>query len=51
MRFGYGKKNAKILKIHEGENGIIIFENNPQHTEVTVFQNKLLKWQRDKRKR
>lgn len=48
---GYGKKDAKILKIHENEDGIILFGNNPQHTEVTTFQNKVLKWQRDKGKR
>ena len=44
---GYGKKNAKILKIHQTENGIFVFGNNPNHTEVTTFQNKVLKWQRD----
>ncbi|MGX5561239.1 WXG100 family type VII secretion target [Bacillus thuringiensis] len=44
---GYGKENAKVLKIHENEKGIIVFGNNPQHTEVTVFQNKVLKWQRE----
>ncbi|MDH2890347.1 MULTISPECIES: hypothetical protein [Bacillus cereus group] len=48
---GYGKENAKILKIHENEKGIIVFGNNPQHTEVTVFQNKVLKWQRENGKR
>ncbi|PAD67427.1 hypothetical protein CHH83_18865 [Bacillus sp. 7586-K] len=48
---GYGKKNAKVLKIHENENGIIVFGNNPKHTEVTNFQNKVLKWQRDNGKR
>ncbi len=48
---GYGKENAKVLKIHENENGIIVFGNNPQHTEVTVFQNKVLKWQRENGKR
>ncbi len=44
---GYGKENAKILKIHENEKGIIVFGNNPQHIEVTVFRNKVLKWQRE----
>ncbi|MEK5206694.1 T7SS effector LXG polymorphic toxin [Psychrobacillus sp. FSL H8-0510] len=44
---GYGKKDAKVLKIHENEDGIILFGNNPQHTEVTTFQNKVLKWQRE----
>ncbi|EST10770.1 ribonuclease YeeF family protein [Sporolactobacillus laevolacticus] len=44
---GYGKKDAKILKIHENEEGIILFGNNPQHTQVTTFQNKVLKWQRE----
>ncbi|WP_431090338.1 contractile injection system protein, VgrG/Pvc8 family [Paenibacillus sp. 8b26] len=44
---GYGKKNAKIFKIYQDEKGIIHFGNNPQHTEVTVFQNKVLKWQRE----
>ncbi|WP_277815975.1 pre-toxin TG domain-containing protein, partial [Lysinibacillus sp. FJAT-14222] len=48
---GYGKENAKILKIHENEKGIIVFGNNPQHTEVTVFQNKVLKWQKENGKR
>ncbi|MGH0564345.1 pre-toxin TG domain-containing protein [Bacillus cereus] len=48
---GYGKENAKVLKIHENEKGIIVFGNNPQHTEVTVFQNKVLKWQRENGKR
>ncbi|PPA80716.1 hypothetical protein C4A76_25735 [Brevibacillus laterosporus] len=48
---GYGKKNAKMLKIHETENGIIVFGNNPKHTEVTNFQNKVFKWQRGKRLR
>ncbi|WP_338555023.1 contractile injection system protein, VgrG/Pvc8 family [Paenibacillus sp. KS-LC4] len=50
-QMGYGKKNAKVLKIYENENGIIVFGNNPQHTEVTVFQNKVLKWQRENKKR
>lgn len=45
------KENAKVLKIHENEKGIIVFGNNPQHTEVTVFQNKVLKWQRENGKR
>ncbi|MBS2967915.1 ribonuclease YeeF family protein [Metabacillus sp. KIGAM252] len=44
---GYGKENAKILKIHQTEGGVFIFGNNPNHTEATVFQNKVLKWQRD----
>ena len=44
---GYGKKDAKVLKIHENEDGIFLFGNNPQHTEVTNFQNKVLKWQRE----
>lgn len=44
---GYGKKDAKVLKIHENEDGIILFGNNPQHTEVTTLQNKVLKWQRE----
>lgn len=48
---GYGKKDAKVLKIHENEDGIILFGNNPQHTEVTTFQNKVLKWQRENGKR
>ncbi|MFB8375152.1 hypothetical protein [Paenibacillus taichungensis] len=48
---GYGKKDAKVLKIYEDEKGIIHFGNNPKHTEVTVFQNKVLKWQRDTGKR
>ncbi|MGG0754337.1 hypothetical protein [Brevibacillus laterosporus] len=49
---GYGKKNAKMLKmIHETENGIIVFGNNPKHKEVTNFQNKVFKWQRGKRLR
>ncbi|WLV24290.1 hypothetical protein QR721_11690 [Aciduricibacillus chroicocephali] len=48
---GYGKENAKVLKIHENEKGIIVFGNNPKHTEVTVFQNKVLKWQRESGKR
>ncbi|MDN3955968.1 ribonuclease YeeF family protein [Sporolactobacillus laevolacticus] len=44
---GYGKKDAKILKIHENEEGIILFGNNSHHTQVTTFQNKVLKWQRE----
>ncbi|QXE01502.1 LXG domain-containing protein [Terribacillus sp. DMT04] len=48
---GYGKKDAKVLKIHENEDGIILFGNNPQHTEVTTFQNRVLKWQRVNGKR
>ncbi|WP_144510127.1 T7SS effector LXG polymorphic toxin [Bacillus sp. FJAT-22090] len=48
---GYGKKEAKVLKIHENEDGVFIFGNNPQHTEVTTFQNKVLKWQRENGKR
>lgn len=48
---GYGKKGAKVLKIHENEEGIIVFGNNPQHTEVTTFQNRVLKWQRENGKR
>jgi len=44
---GYGKQDAKILKVHKNENGIFVFGNNPAHTEVTTFQNKVLKWQRD----
>lgn len=44
---GYGKENAKTLKIHENEDGIIVFGNNPRHTVATSFQNKVLKWQRD----
>ncbi|MED1613202.1 WXG100 family type VII secretion target [Bacillus paranthracis] len=42
---------GEVLTIHENENGIIVFGNNPQHTEVTVFQNKVLKWQRENGKR
>ncbi|MEK5439959.1 MULTISPECIES: hypothetical protein [Paenibacillus] len=48
---GYGKENAKVLKIFQNKNGIILFGNNPTHTEVTVFQNKILKWLRDNGKR
>lgn len=44
---GYGKKDAKILKIHKNENGLYIFGNNPDHTEVTNFQNKVLRWQKN----
>ncbi|AQY52559.1 hypothetical protein UE46_12300 [Listeria weihenstephanensis] len=44
---GLGKENAKILKIHQTEGGLFVFGNNPNHTEVTTFQNKVLKWQRD----
>ncbi|EKQ50968.1 MAG: hypothetical protein A370_05250 [Clostridium sp. Maddingley MBC34-26] len=43
---GYGKKGAKVLKIHKTESGIYIFGNNSNHTEATKFQNKVLKWQR-----
>ena len=43
---GYGKANAKILKIHMNEKGIIVFGNNPKHTQATNFQNKVLRWQR-----
>ncbi|WP_260445086.1 pre-toxin TG domain-containing protein [Listeria booriae] len=44
---GLGKENAKILKIHQTEGGIFVFGNNPNHTEVTTFQNQVLKWQRE----
>ncbi|OKP86064.1 hypothetical protein A3844_15010 [Paenibacillus helianthi] len=44
---GLGKEKAKILKVHQTESGIYLFGNNPNHTEATVFQNKVLKWQRD----
>ena len=44
---GYGKKDAKILKIHKNENGLYVFGNNPNHTEVTNFQNKVLRWQKN----
>lgn len=50
-KMGYGKEDAKILKVHKNEKGVILFGNNPQHTEVTVFQNKILKWQRNNNKR
>ncbi|MEK3953157.1 MULTISPECIES: hypothetical protein [unclassified Psychrobacillus] len=35
---GYGKKDAKVLKIHENEDSIILFSNNPQHTELLPFK-------------
>ena len=44
---GYGKENAKTLKMYKDENGIYTFGNNPRHTSATNFQNKVLKWQRD----
>ncbi|WP_252250548.1 RHS repeat-associated core domain-containing protein [Clostridium sp. ZBS13] len=44
---GYGKENAKTLKIYKNEKGIYVFGNNPRHTAATNFQNKVLKWQRD----
>ncbi|MFK4048902.1 hypothetical protein [Acinetobacter venetianus] len=31
----------------ESPNGLFIFGNNPGHTEATIFQNAVLKWQRD----
>ena len=43
---GYGKKNPKVLKIHQRESGLYVFGNNPNHTEVTNFQNEVLRWQR-----
>ncbi|HFI0817442.1 TPA: hypothetical protein ACGOXO_001838, partial [Streptococcus suis] len=43
---GYGKADAKVLKIHQTESGLYVFGNNPQHTEVTNFQNQVLNWQR-----
>ncbi|WBS04791.1 hypothetical protein OU994_11185 [Pseudoduganella sp. SL102] len=44
---GHGKENAKILKIYqETPGGIFKFGLNPRHTEATVFQNQVLKWQR-----
>ncbi|MBA4538801.1 hypothetical protein H1Z61_17135 [Bacillus aquiflavi] len=43
---GYGKENVKMLKIHQTENGVFIFGNNPSHTEVTKFQNKVLRWRK-----
>ncbi|MCT4606629.1 MAG: hypothetical protein N4A64_11100, partial [Marinisporobacter sp.] len=44
---GYGKENAKILKIYKNENGVYVFGNNPRHTAATNFQNKVLRWQRN----
>ena len=44
---GYGKKNAKILKMHQTEGGVYVFGNNQNHTEVTAFQNKVRKWQKE----
>ena len=43
---GYGKKDPKVLKIHQRESGLYVFGNNPNHTEVTNFQNEVLRWQR-----
>ena len=43
---GYGKKNPKILKMHQQESGLYLFGNNPKHTEVTNFQNEILRWQK-----
>ena len=40
---GYGKKDLKILKIHQKESGMYVFGNNPNHSEVTNFQNKVLR--------
>ncbi|MBJ8052074.1 hypothetical protein JDS87_08570 [Bacillus cereus] len=41
----------KFEELVEDSIVIIVFGNNPQHTEVTVFQNKVLKWQRENGKR
>ncbi|MHC1686054.1 MAG: RHS repeat domain-containing protein [Clostridiaceae bacterium] len=43
---GYGKKGAKVLKIHKTKSGTYVFGNNPDHTAATNFQNKVLRWQR-----
>lgn len=43
---GYGKNDPKVLKIHQRESGLYVFGNNPNHTEVTNFQNEVLRWQR-----
>ena len=43
---GYGKKDPKVLKIHQRESVLYVFGNNPNHTEVTNFQNEVLRWQR-----
>ncbi|MDR2889382.1 MAG: hypothetical protein LBV33_06025, partial [Lachnospiraceae bacterium] len=42
-----GKKDPKTLKIHkETEEGEYVLGSNPNHTEVTNFQNKVMRWQR-----
>jgi hypothetical protein len=45
---GYGKANAQIFKVYqETPGGVFQFGLNPRHTEATVFQNQVLKWQRE----
>ena len=44
----YGKPDAKVLKLHmTNEDGVLVFGNNPRHTEVTEFQNRVIRWQRE----
>lgn len=43
---GYDKKDPKVLKIHQRESGLYVFGNNTNHTEVTNFQNEVLRWQK-----
>ena len=42
----HGKKGPKTLKIYQKRSCLYDFGNNPNHTEVTDFQNKVLRWQK-----
>lgn len=44
----YGKVDAKRLMLHRDTlGGVLKFGPNPQHSEATSFQNKVLRWQRE----
>jgi hypothetical protein len=48
LPIGYGKVNAAVFKIYqETPDSIFTFGVNPRHTEATVFQNQVLRWQRE----
>lgn len=43
---GHCKKSPKTLKIYQKGSCLYDFDNDPNHTEVTNFQNKVLRWQK-----
>ena len=40
---GYGKKDSKLLKIHQKGNCLYGFGNNPNHREITNFKKSIEK--------